>query len=274
MFAESNTLWSRDEISVELTRMGLQEGAVVLLHAGLSKLGWVRGAEQGLLAGVRDAIGPSGTLAMPCFSCQLTDPATWRHPPVPESWHAAIRDDMDLFDRDTPTSGVGTVAEAFRKSSGALRSAHPNFSFAAVGPLAAHIVADHARPHALGPRSPLARLHDLSATVVLLGCGFESCTSFHLAEYLVDDPIVERVAHPVRRRDGRTEWAYADDVRRFHHAYGEVGVHFEKSENTITSGLSGCARLFPMAEAVRAALEWFSSGHYERLAQRTESHPA
>ena len=274
MFAESNTLWSRDEISIELTRMGLQEGSLVLLHAGLSKLGWVRGAEKGLLAGVRDAIGPSGTLVMPSFSCQLTDPATWQHPPVPENWHAAIRDDMELFDKDTPTSGIGLVAEVFRKSSGALRSAHPNFSFAAVGPLAARIVADHPLARALGPDSPLGRLNDLSAIVVLLGCGFESCTSFHLAEYLVDKPVVERVAHPARRENDRTEWSYAEDVRRFQHAYDEIGAHFESGGYTITSGFSGCARMFPMAEAVRAALEWFSSGHYDRLARRTESHSA
>ena len=42
---------------------------------------------------------------------------------------------------------------------------------------------DHRRNCHLGEHSPLGKLYQMGAYVLLLGVGYERCTAFHLAEY-------------------------------------------------------------------------------------------
>ena len=55
----------------------------------------------------------------------------------------AYRKDMPPFDKDTTPSGMGAIAETLRTTPGAVRSAHPQSSFAAIGPEAENLMADH-----------------------------------------------------------------------------------------------------------------------------------
>jgi aminoglycoside 3-N-acetyltransferase len=99
------------------------------------------------------------------------------------------------YDPDmTPTRGMGATVNCFRSQRDALRSNHPSDSFVARGPAAARIVENHALASSLGEESPLARLYDLHASIFLLGVGYESNTSFHLAEYRSNWPSKRFVA--------------------------------------------------------------------------------
>src|SRR3954452_14019752 len=104
----------------------------------------------------------------------------------------------------TPSHGVGVLP-------GALRSAHPQTSFAAIGPHAEAITAGHVLESGLGEGSPLARLYELDAEVLLLGGGHASNTSLHLAEYRVAEPRHRRTVPPVTTPAGR-RWVTYDDV--------------------------------------------------------------
>ncbi len=53
------------------------------------------------------------------------------------------RNQMPAFDKHTTPSGMGAIAETLRTTAGAVRSDHPQSSFAAIGPQAAHLMDGH-----------------------------------------------------------------------------------------------------------------------------------
>jgi aminoglycoside 3-N-acetyltransferase len=168
----------------DLADLGVTPGMTLIVHSSLSKLGWVSGGPVAVILALEQLLGPEGTLVMPTHSGDLTDPAIWEKPPVPESWWQVIRDTMPEFIPDlTPTRGMGRIAETFRHQRGVLRSAHPHYSFAVWGKHAQQIVNGHTLDFGLGNSSPLARVYDLDGHILLLGVGHDSNTSLHLAEY-------------------------------------------------------------------------------------------
>jgi aminoglycoside 3-N-acetyltransferase len=171
-------------------RPRLRPGNVLLIHSSLRALGWVCGGAPAVISALLDAPGPTGTLVMPTHSTQLTDPAGWTSPPVPNSWWQIIREQALPYNPAiTPTRGMGAIAEAFRSWPGVMRSAHPLFSFSAYGTRASEVLSEHSTmSFGLGEQSPLARLYDLDASVLLLGVGFEKNTSLHLSEYRATFP--------------------------------------------------------------------------------------
>ncbi len=180
---------TRASLGADFRAIGLTEGATVIVHTSMSRLGWVAGGPQAVIDALLDTIGSRGTLVMPTHSGQLTDPAGWRAPPVPESWWETIREEMPAYDpARTPTRNMGAVAESFRTHPGVRRSAHPHVSFAALGPARDRIVGEHPLGSMFGERSPLARLHDLGAHVLLAGVGHGNNTAIHLGEYRADFP--------------------------------------------------------------------------------------
>jgi aminoglycoside 3-N-acetyltransferase len=143
----------------------------------------VAGGAHAVVLALQEVVGPAGTVVMPTHS-YLTDPATWHDPPVSEAWWPVIRQHLPAFDPAlTPTRGMGAIVECFRHTSGVRRSAHPSVSFAAFGPHAQMVLADHSLDDDLGEGSPLARVYDLDGQVLLLGVGHDNNTSLHLAEY-------------------------------------------------------------------------------------------
>lgn len=163
-------LVTRDTLRTQLGELGVRPGETLLVHSSLSSLGWVNGGAVAVVRGLLDALGPEGTLVVPTQTGDLSDPVLWRKPPIPPEWWAAIRATMPAYDpRITPARGVGVVPETVRTWPGALRSAHPQTSFAALGPRAAEVTEGHAPDCRLGEHSPLAKLEATSARVLLLG---------------------------------------------------------------------------------------------------------
>lgn len=203
-----------------------------------------------------DALGRDGTLVVPTHSGGNSDPADWGNPPVPQAWWADIRASMPHFDAHiTPSLGVGVIPETVRNWPGALRSSHPQTSFAALGPRAGAIVDGHALDCRFGEQSPLARLEDGGARILLLGAGYEACSAFHLAEYRVPGPKAQNAFAVMTPQGAR--WTTVTDTPASAERFDELGAAFEK-EGPVVRGTVGAAeaRLFTLADAVAHAEAW------------------
>ncbi|MGL5754928.1 MAG: AAC(3) family N-acetyltransferase [Paraclostridium sp.] len=83
----------------------------------------------------------------------------------------------------TPCRNMGIIAQTLVNYEGVIRSYHPQVSFSVYGKDKEFITNNHSLEYGLSENSPIARLYDLDANVLLLGVYYENNTSFHLSEY-------------------------------------------------------------------------------------------
>eukprot|EP00727_Mastigamoeba_balamuthi_P002701 m51a1_g12428 putative aminoglycoside n(3 )-acetyltransferase (253) ;mRNA; f:799259-811251 len=240
--------------------MHIMRKSTVLVHSSLSSLGWVCGGPVAVVRALQAALGPAGTLAMPSFSSDLSDPANWLRPPVPASWWPLFRSSAPAFDAAvTPTRGVGVVPECFRKFPGVVRSPHPTSSFCALGPAAASLASAHALSPSLGEGSPLARLYENGAYVLLLGVGHDRNTSLHLAEGRAGVCGSVREGSPVLDGQGRRQWVGYDDLDYCSDDFARLGEAFAAT-GAVRVGTVGAARALLMSqrELVDYGVQWLA----------------
>lgn len=151
---------------------------------------------------------------------------------------------------------MGIIPETMRTWPGAIRSAHPQSSFAAIGPNASYVTANHAIDCRFVEQSSLAILEEVDAQVLLLGAGFDVCTTFHLAEYRTCSRL-ESDSFAVMTEDGR-EWTTVQDLALSDEEFEALGADFEQ-ETEVMKGLVGAAevKLFGLGSAVSYATSWF-----------------
>lgn len=178
-------------LAEQFAACGLQPGQTVIMHSALSSLGWVVGGPVAVIQALLRVVGTSGTLMMPTQTWQNLDPASgvYQAEGIPEVWYPIIREQLPAYDPAiTPSIGMGLIAELFRTWPGARRSNHPTRSFAALGPRAELLIAEHPLTDVFGPASPLGQLYDLDGHILIIGLDHGSNTSLHLAEHLATYP--------------------------------------------------------------------------------------
>jgi aminoglycoside 3-N-acetyltransferase len=250
---------TRASLAADLGRLGVRPGSVLLVHSSVSALGWVCGGAQAVVEALLDALGPEGTLVVPTHTSGNSEPSRWQHPPVPEDWWPVIRAQMPAYDPAImPARGLGAVVEVARTWPGSRRSAHPQDSFAAIGPAAETVTAGHALDSGFGDRSPLARVEELDGDVLLMGAGHGSNTSLHLSEHRVPDPPREAYGAAVMGPEGRY-WTTWEDVVADQSDFEAIGAAFDAS-GAVAIGRVGVgeARLMRQRELVAFGVAWMA----------------
>lgn len=250
-----------ERIARDVRALGVQPGDVLLVHTSLSAIGgrtMVAGGAVGVIEGLFEALTSTGTLVMPAFSADYSDPGSWTNLPVPAAWWQPLRESMPAWRADRArTYEIGVVAETFRAFDGVLRSEHPQSSFCAWGARAAEVVTRAPLHDPLGPDGPLGTLRALGGKVLLAGCGFGACTAFHLAEHECREPPARVSSAAPVVQDGARVWTRWSEPAYDASRFAAIGAEFQRIE-ACAAGKVGAARshLFALADAVAFAARW------------------
>ena len=262
-------------IEEDLRAMGLSAGDTVMVHSSFKQIGYTVGGPQAIVQALMTVVNDPGTIVMPAFTTSYTDPLEWKSPPAPKGWADVIRANLPLFDAaTTPSFEMGVVAELFRTYPAVLRTAHPVVSYTALGKKAEFVVTGHTLEMMDGETSPLARIYDLDGKILLLGVGYNRCTSIHLATHRQSDPPVTTRSLPSWDESGRISWKRYRDVlqppelgdsviRQKKIGFTDIGSAFETT-GAVTIGKVGNAesRLFRQRHLVDFAAEYFDMHPY------------
>jgi aminoglycoside 3-N-acetyltransferase len=250
---------TRVSLREDFGRLGIRAGETILLHSSLRSLGWVCGGARCFVLALLDVLGGEGTLVCPTQTPENRDPSRWNDPAVPSHWWPSIREHLPAFDPATSSAvSMGRIAETVRTWPGAVRSGHPQTSFSAVGPAARWLMSGHELSCQLGEDSPLRKLEETRARVLLAGVPFSRTTAFHLAEYRLDDPPRSLNSCAIQTDSGR-QWVTYEDVALDSSDFDRLGADFAASARTLQSGLIGVAasHVFALSEASAFAERWY-----------------
>ncbi len=239
--------------------LGVKPGAIIIMHSSLSKIGWTVGGPVSVIRALLQILTPEGTLVMPTFTSGNSEPSQWHHPPVPKDWWDTIRKEMPAFEpRITPTLGMGKISETFRNWPNVLRSNHPTSSFAAWGKNAKKITKNHELIGDLGEGSPISRLYELDAQILLIGVNHENNSSIHLAEYRSDFPGKRyKKTGCAMLINNQRKWVEWEDLDVDSDDFAQLGGDFESNIN-YKPGKIGLAesRLISLRAIVDFGVQW------------------
>jgi aminoglycoside 3-N-acetyltransferase len=153
----------RGDLVAAFQAAGIGPGALVMLHSDALVLTQIAGTdrEAALFQALDEALGPDGTLVLPCFSYSATK--------------------GEVFDPAATPGTVGMLPEYFRTLPGVVRTSHPIFSMAVRGRLAAEFLAAPVED-CFGPDTIFDLFHRHGGVIACLGCGFDRITFVHYAE--------------------------------------------------------------------------------------------
>jgi aminoglycoside 3-N-acetyltransferase len=253
---------TRERLVAELSALGVRPGQTLLVHASLRQVGWVDGGAPTVVAALREALGQDGTLVAGAGTPENSRTSRVFRTSIhglTKAQNDELRRRMPAFDRKTTPTSVGALAEAVRTTRGAVRSAHPQSSFSAVGRQARYLMAGHQLNCHLGEDSPLGKLYRQDASILLLGVGYESCTAFHLAEYRYTRRPPLRNYTCVVVSKGKRRWRRYLDVVLDDSEFDVIGKSLEAQMEVATGNVGNAySHLISVRQAVDFAVKWMA----------------
>jgi aminoglycoside N3'-acetyltransferase len=173
---ERHGKFATEELVAACRMAGVQEGCVLFVQCSYDDLLTYHGTPYELLNGLRELVGPTGTLLMPAYTTNM------------------LQTPCRPFDVLREPTYTGILPELFRREAGVIRSLHPRHSICGLGPHAAELLSGHEDcVYADGAGSPLDRIRRVSgAKSLCLGLR----PGFHSFVHWVEDIEPEKYPAP------------------------------------------------------------------------------
>ena len=145
---------------------------------------------------------------------------------------------------------------------GALRSDHPQVSFAVIEPLRSQVTAGHHLQLRLGDRS-LGAVNRLDGKVFLLA-SVAADASLHLAEWRQPNPPCHITGSAILQPDGSRRWTTWTEVAEDENDFEKIGAAFEAATPAVRIGQVGNAtgRLMFQGALVNFATQWMADNRH------------
>jgi aminoglycoside 3-N-acetyltransferase len=202
--------------------VGIKKGDVVLVHAALSKIGYVDGGPKTVVDALLEVVGEMGHVLMP-------------NSPNNERQLDYIQT-LTVFDVNESPSRLGALTEYFRKLPQAKRSKHPTEPVSCIGPDASYFVDAHfgeLTPYT--SKSPFYRVAERGGKILMIGVTLDNAgTNLHCLEDAVDFkfPVYYDKIFDVNIRD----------------EFGKEHIVQTKVHNPVWSAKRKCDALIPLFE--------------------------
>lgn len=246
---------SKTSLKNQLKALEIKEGAQIMVHSSLKSMGWIAGGAQAVVEALMETVTDSGTIVMPSQSADNSDPVYWMEPPIPENWHAELRQELPAYDPHlTPLRGMGKIAECFHRLPQTIRSPHPAHSLMAWGKDAAEWMREHPLDDSFGERSPLAKMMEAEVQILLIGVDFDTCTALHYAEFAQEDRTTSPQGAAILL-DGERVWQKFDCVDMDSDRFPDIAKDFPGEIKTGTLGQAE-VKLTAMRPLVEFGIQW------------------
>ena len=249
---------TKEDIIAHLRGMGIKQGMVLEIHSSLSSFGYVIGGARVVVDALMECVGEEGTICMPLQDRNNTEPSYWEHPPIAHELMREVRNNMPIFHPvESDVGKMGAIVENFRRRKGVEFSYHPNAAFVAWGLHAKFLCQKQSWHFPLAEHSPLARLYELDASILLIGVGYQNCTALHLAEYRSDekDIILQGASY---LENGNRVWKKFLDMDSDTSIFDHIGGIIEKYQLVQIEKIGGApCRLFSFRQVVDVGERYF-----------------
>ncbi len=255
---ESQVL-TKNDFKMAFAQMGIRKGMLVYVQSSLRPFGWVVGGAQTILDALMETVTYDGTIVMPAFTKNLSDPSMYKAGTVPRDCWEEIRESALPFNkRLSAAANMGEVTAQFMRNEAVLRSSHPAYSFLAWGKYAKLIVEKHPLHFGLSKDSPLSKIVDLNGFVLMAGMNYDKCELFHLAQYSNKACPIRVMTYPVEKA-GNVHWIKMLDKEFSDASYKQIGKLMEERGvvKSLEIGNTVC-RLFSSREALNSAVAYLN----------------
>lgn len=165
---------SKEELRESLLNAGINVGDRLMVHASLSKMGYIEGGPETVVEALKEIIGSQGVLLMPTSPIARLQLDYVKKNPV--------------FDVMRTPSAMGKISEVFRNSDAVMRSYHPTEPVAAWGENAYDFIKDHTLKNTpYHWDSPYGKLMQHGGKILYIGVTLDNAgTHLHTLEDALD----------------------------------------------------------------------------------------